>query len=469
MGKPLFINFTVMNTPSHLTHGTWRKPGSRSTEYNTLDLWVDIANLAEKNKIDAIFFADVIGLWESQSGDWGKMARLAVQFPVSEPAVLLSAMAHATKNVGFMYTTSIFAANPFNFARTISTLDHVTNGRIAWNVVTGASKNGARSQGLPDIKDHDQRYAIADEYIDVTYKLWESSWDPEAVVKNPGSGPRDGSFAYADPAKVHKIHHKGERYSCEGPHLVEPSPQRVPVIVQAGSSGAGTVFAGKHAEAVFTIAGTVECAKKRYDAVLVAAEKQGRRKEDIHFIEGITVIVAETDEAARAKEAEYESWVSDEAHALMYGGATGVDLSTVDPEMPLDELIKIMPGMHGVVSLVSSAIKDRKPIVRDLLHNSAKGYRVVGSPTTVADRLEEFVAAGATGFNILTMGIPDTFEDFCKFVAPELRKRGLMREEYTPGTLREKMFPGAGPWVNERHAAHSYRYRFKDDGAVKID
>ncbi|EKG12904.1 Luciferase-like protein [Macrophomina phaseolina MS6] len=144
--------------------------------------------------------------------------------------------------------------------------------------------------GLPDIKDHAQRYATADEYTHVTYKLWESSWDPGAVVKDTGADGK-ASFTYTDPAKVHKIRHKGGRFSCEGPHLVEPSPQRVLVIPQAGASGPGIAFAGKHAEVVFTISGTPENAKSKYDAIKVAAAEEGRCQEDLHFVEGITIVV----------------------------------------------------------------------------------------------------------------------------------------------------------------------------------
>ncbi|KAH6999306.1 alkane monooxygenase [Ilyonectria destructans] len=457
MKRPLVFNYFAMNTPSHLTHGTWRIPGSRNSDYNKLDFWVDMAKLAEETKVDGIFFADVFGLHEAQGGDWGKIPRLAVQFPISDPSVLISAMAAATKEIGLMYTNSVLQSHPFSFARTISTLDHLTEGRVGWNIVTGGSRNGARSMGRSDIMDHDTRYALAAEYADVTYKLWEGSWDPGAVVMDREN------YVYSDPEKVHKINHRGEHYSVEGPHLVEPSPQRVPVIFQAGASGPGVAFAGQQAEGAFIISGSPESAAKKIAAIKKEALAAGRREEDIHFLEGTTLVVGETDEDALRKEAEFESYFSDEAHSLMFAGGTGLDLSKYDPEMPLEELIGIAPGMKGAFEMTMATIKGRKAVVRDQINISAKNYRLVGSPQTIADKMEQYRDVGVTGFNIMSMVMPGTFQDFSKLLAPELKKRGLMQTEYRPGTLREKLFPGTDRYINERHPAYKYRFHFKND------
>lgn len=451
MNRPPVYNFFFMDTPSHFSHGAWRMPDNRSTEYNTLDLWVGIAKLAEENKLDGIFFADVLGLYETQGKDWGKMVRHAVQFPVSDPMMVLSAMAYATKDVGLMCTRSVLQTHPFEFARAAATFDHLSNGRFGWNIVCGASKNGARCMGLPDTKDHATRYAWAEEYVSVTYKLWEASWDEGAVVK-------DGkNQVYADPNKVHKVNHKSERYSVEGPLDVEPSPQRVPVIFQAGGSGPGVAFAAQHTEGAFLISGNPEAAKGRVASMLAEAVKAGRRKEDLHFIEGIAIITGATDEEALAKEAEIEANLNDEAQSLMYMGATGIDLSAYDPDTPLEDLLETAPGMRGGLKLAIDSVKDRKAVVRDLIRGSTRNYRVVGGPDTVANRIQEFLDVGITGFNLLPMTVPGSAEDFCKYVAPELRKRGLMQTEYRPGTLREKMFPGNGPYLNERHPGFKYR------------
>jgi FMN-dependent oxidoreductase (nitrilotriacetate monooxygenase family) len=202
----------------------WRHPKSRSLEYNSLDLWVEMAEIAERGRFDAIFMADVFGLYGEFRGSWDAIAEHAVQFPVSDPSVLISAMAYATEHLGFVYTNSVLQQHPFAFARAASTLDHLTRGRIGWNVVTSVSRNGSRSMGLPTIVDHDERYRWAAEYLEVTYKLWEGSWEDGAVVQDRATG------VMSDPRKIHKINHEGERYRVEGPHLVEPSPQRTPTL-----------------------------------------------------------------------------------------------------------------------------------------------------------------------------------------------------------------------------------------------
>ncbi|CAN9215972.1 unnamed protein product [Alternaria alternata] len=454
-GLPLQYNFTFMNVPSHLEHGLWRMPQSRSNEYNSLQLWVDLAKLAEENHIDAIFFADVIGLFEAP--EWRDVPRHAVQFPSSDPAMLLGTMAYATKNVGLVYTGNVLLSHPFSFARQISTLDHLSNGRIGWNVVCGASQNGARSFGYPGIKDHNTRYARGEEYLDVTYKLWEGSFDPGAIVKD------HKEHVYTDSKKIHKINHVSENYSVEGPHLVEPSPQRMPVIYQAGASGPGIEFAGKHAEATFLISATPAGAKKKIEAIKEQVIKAGRREDDIHFIEGVVVIVAETLEEAEAKNAEFDEYASIAAHAIQFGGSGGINVSKHSPDELLEDLIDTAPGMRGAIELVINSVKDRKATVKDMVGSSTKGFRIVGTPAMVADRFQEFVDVGITGFNILSMTLPSTVEDFCKLVVPELKKRGMMRTEYAAGTMREKMFPGRGPEINERHPAFKYRYMFKDE------
>ncbi|QIX53631.1 LLM class flavin-dependent oxidoreductase [Rhodococcus sp. DMU1] len=448
---PLLFNIFIMNTPSHISPGMWRHPESRAIEYNSLDLWVEMAKIAERGKLDGIFIADIFGLYGEFRGSWDVIAERAVQFPVSDPSVLISAMAHATEDVGFVYTSSILQAHPFSFARAASTLDHLTKGRIGWNVVTSVSKNGSRSMGLPTIVDHDERYRWAEEYTEVTYKLWEGSWEDEAVVKDRDTG------LFSDPRKIHKINHVGERYSVEGPHLVEPSPQRTPVLFQAGASSAGMAFAAKHAEGVFMISGPPQASAAKIEKVKALAAQAGRRPDDIRFIEGLTFIVGSTEEEARRKEAEYDEWNDLEAQMAVMSGTIGVDLSTSDPDEPLEELIQQVPGMRGVIQLVIDTVPDRPATVADLLAFSAKQWRVTGTPESIADKLEEYRAAGVDGINIMSMLVPGTYTDFVDHVAPELQQRGLMKRDYQPGTLREKLFPGRGPRLEEHHVAAKWR------------
>lgn len=216
--RPLHFAAFVMNTTSHIVQGTWRRPSSRSADFNDLDHWVNLAKTLERGKFDAIFFADVVGLYAPYRGDERKYFEAGLQVPSNDPSVLASAIAYATEHLGIAFTASILQEHPFNFARRISTLDHATKGRIAWNIVTNYLPNASRNFGLEGLTAHDARYAWADEYVDVAYKLWEGSWEDDALLQDRERG------VHADYDKVHRINHVGERYRVEGPHLVSPSP-----------------------------------------------------------------------------------------------------------------------------------------------------------------------------------------------------------------------------------------------------
>jgi long-chain alkane monooxygenase len=224
MTRPLLFAAFVMNTASHITQGLWRDEAGEQIRFNDIDLWVSLARRLEHGRFDAIFFADVVGLYGDHRGGWENHARTGLQIPSNDPLVLMSALAVSTEHLGLAFTAAPIQEPPFNFARRVSTLDHVTKGRIAWNIVTNALENGARNFGLQGLTGHDERYRWADEYVDVLYKLWEGSWDDGALLQDRASG------VHADPARIHKIHHIGERYRVEGPHLVSPSPQRTPLL-----------------------------------------------------------------------------------------------------------------------------------------------------------------------------------------------------------------------------------------------
>lgn len=449
--RPMLYNLFIMNTPSHISHGMWRHPQSRALDYTSLDLWVEMAQLAERGQLDAVFMADVFGLYGEFRGGWDIIAEHAVQFPVNDPSVLISAMAHATSNLGFVYTNSVLQQHPFAFARTASTLDHLTKGRVGWNMVTSVSKNGSRSVGLPTITDHNERYRWVEEYAEVTYKLWEGSWEDDAYVADRATG------LMSDPRKIHKINHEGQRYSVEGPHLVAPSPQRTPVLFQAGASAAGMAFAARHAEGVFLVSGSPEAARAKVSKIKDLAVSNGRTPDDIVFMEGAAIVVGSTEDEARRKETEYDEWYDAEAQMAIMSGTIGIDLSFAEPDQPLSDLLEKVPGMRGAVQLVIDTVHGREATVADLLAHSSKQWRIVGTPESIADKFEDYQAAGIDGFNIMSMLVPGTYEDFVDHVAPVLQRRGLMQSEYAPGTLREKLFPGRGPRLGERHVAASYR------------
>ncbi|MET4901171.1 NtaA/DmoA family FMN-dependent monooxygenase [Paenarthrobacter sp. CC6] len=450
--RPLVYNFFLMDTPSHISQGMWRHPESRATEYNDLGLWVELAQLAERHHFDAIFIADNFGMYPPVGGSSDVVIERALQFPISEPAMLVSAMAHATKDLGIVYTNSVLQQHPFAFARQMSTLDHLTNGRVGWNMVSSFNANGFRSMGMDGFVDHDERYTWLEEYVEVVYKLWEGSWADGAVLKDRDTG------IYADPSKVRKINHLGKRYSVEGPHLSEPSPQRTPVLFQAGSSAAGLDFGARHTEGAFMISGKPEASASKIAKMKERAIALGRNANDIHFIEGLTFVVGSTEEEAQRKADELDEWADVTAQMAMSSASAGIDLTRFDPDEPLVNIIDQAQGLRGSIQLcIDNAPKGKVATVADLGRDNARQWRITGTPESIADRITEYAEAGVTGINIMSITVPGTFADFAEHVTPILKERGLMQREYQEGTLREKLFPGGGPRLGETHPARAYR------------
>ena len=433
MAKPLHFAAFVMNTNSHIQHGLWRHPNAQQADFNDVNLWVNLAKTLEAGTFDAMFFADVVGLYGPVNGSYEVNAREGLQIPSNDPSVLLSALAVSTEHIGLSFTSSILQSHPFDFARKVSTLDHISNGRIGWNVVTSTLENAARNFGFDRLVEHDERYAWAQEYMDVVYKLWEGSWDDDALIKDKVSG------IYADYTKIHKINHKGERYQVEGPHLPSPSPQRTPVIFQAGSSPAGRAFAARNAEAQFILAPNPEIARKGIAETREAVVAAGRQAGDLQFFQGLTFVIGSTEEEAKRNEAEIDEYISTDgflAHInLGLDQATGTPL---DPDMPLKDIKH--EGNQSHVQWLRDANPDREPTVRDLAKITAKVRgRVVGTPEQIADNLAEWQEAGVDGINVINWTIPQSYELFIDEVMPVLRNRGLAKNESAPGTLRHKL------------------------------
>lgn len=449
MPRPLHFNAFVMNTTSHIHHGQWRRPDAQQHEFNDVDTWINLARILEDAKFDAMFFADVVGHYGDADADYSVYVNEGLQIPSNDPTVLLSALAVNTENIGLATTSNVFQNHPFNFARQISTLDHISNGRIAWNIVTGTQDNGSRNFGLPQLTDHTERYAWADEYVDVTYKLWEGSWDEGALLQD-----KDGS-RHADPEKIHKIDHAGRRYHVQGPHLPSPSPQRTPLLFQAGSSVSGRDFAARNAEATFIVAPSKDVARQIIEDTRRRAVEAGRLPEDIKFFAGLSFVIGDTEEEAQAKAEEYARYVSVDgylAHAAVVDKAGRV----YPPQTPLSEIDT--NTMKGFAEWVSKSITDREPVAADLARLQSKANTIVGTPEQIADELAAWQQIGLDGVNVVNWVIPGSFEEFTDKVMPVLRERGLAQSEYAPGTLRNKLF--GDDRLNERHPAARYRGAF---------
>ncbi len=449
--RPLHFAAFVMNTTGHIIQGTWRRPGAQQTSFNDLDHWVELAKTLERGKFDAIFFADVVGLYAPYRGEERKYFEAGLQVPSNDPSVLASALAYATKDLGIAFTASILQEHPFNFARRISTLDHASKGRIAWNIVTNYLPNASRNFGLEGLTDHDERYRWAEEYVDVTYKLWEGSWEEDALVQDRERG------IHADFDKVHKINHSGERYQVEGPHLVSPSPQRTPLLFQAGASEAGRTFAAKNAEAVFIQSPNLASATRDTADIRSRAVAHGRRAQDLKFFQGLYVVVGSTEEEARRKADDLDSWIDYDGQLSHMSGAVGIDFGFEDLDTPVGE-IKTQ-GVQSIVGWIRDLVTDREPTLRDVAHYTATNGRIVGTPEQIADRLADWQAAGVDGINLVNAEIPTSYEEFVDHVIPVLQQRGLAQREYAEGTLRHKLF-GDGDRLPERHYATRYRGAF---------
>lgn len=448
----LLFNAFVMNTGSHIQHGLWRHPQAQQHRFDDIDLWLDIAKTLEKGRFDVMFFADVVGLYGPLAGDYAVNVREGLQIPSNDPSVLLAAIAPQTQHLGLAFTSSIMQAHPFEFARRVSTLDHIAKGRIAWNIVTSTQENAARNFGFDRLVEHDERYAWAEEYMEVLYKLWEGSWDDQALLHDKERG------LFADPARIHKIHHHGARYSVEGPHLPSPSRQKVPFLFQAGSSGAGRNFAARHAEGQFISPPHPQAARTLIRDTRALAVAAGRRAEDIKFFQGMSFVIGSTEAEAQEKLRDLENYISLDgflAHANL-----GVNQDTGAPypsETPLKS-IKTNGGQSHIEWL-RQATPGREPTVGDLGRLLVRRHnRFVGTPEQAADMLQDWQEAGIDGINVINFTLPQTFEDLTEHLMPTLRQRGLAKSEYREGTLREKI-TGTAHLPNS-HPAASWRGAF---------
>lgn len=452
--KQIRVNAFAMATPVHHSPGLWRHPEDRSLDYTRLKYWTDLAQILEQGAFDGLFIADSMAANDVYGGSYHAALRVGAQIPKLDPIVAVSAMARVTQHLGFGITSNALYEPPFPFARRMSTLDHLTGGRVGWNIVTGHTTSGARAVGEAALTPHDTRYDIADEYLEAVYALWEGSWDDDAAVRDREK------LIFADPAKVRRVTHRGQHFQVDAIHLAEPSPQRTPVLFQAGASSRGRAFAARHAECIFVsgpsasvIAPVVADTRRRAAAL-------GRDPAEILFFSMATTIVGATEEEARAKLESYRRYLNPEAALILFSGWTGIDFSTHD----LDAPIRFDARSQGLVSALeafSIADPDRVWTVRELAEHNAIGGRgpvFIGSPTQVADQIEAWVeATDVDGLNLSYAVTPGGFADFGALVVPELQRRGRFKQSYAPGTLREKLYGVGRNHLPESHPAAAFR------------
>jgi alkanesulfonate monooxygenase len=365
MAKEIRLNAFEMNCVAHQSPGLWRHPRDRSREYRRLQGWIGLAKTLERGLFDGLFLADVLGVYDVFGGNPDSALRHATQTPVNDPLLLVPAMAAATKHLGFGVTVTLSYEPPFPFARRMSTLDHLTDGRIGWNVVTGYLDSAAKGSGHNGQRPHDERYAVAEDYMDVVYRLWEGSWADDAVIADAESG------VFTQPERVRRVQHDGPHYKLDALHLSEPSPQRTPVLYQAGTSPAGRAFAARHAECVFMSGPSKKVIAPRVAAIRKLAGEYGRDPQGILMFAMMTVVVAATDEGAQAKLADYRRYADPQGALTLMSGWTGVDFSRFDP----DQVVEHVESEAGRTALenITRADPDRRWTVREVAEHVSIG------------------------------------------------------------------------------------------------
>jgi long-chain alkane monooxygenase len=453
MQKQIRLNAFAMNCVAHQSPGLWTHPRDRTTEYHRLPYWTDLAKTLERGRFDGLFLADVLGVYDVFGNSPDAALRNATQTPANEPLLLIPAMAAVTEHLGFGVTSNLSYEPPYPFARRMSTLDHLTEGRIGWNVVTGYLDSAARGSGKDKQAAHDDRYDIADEYMDVVYKLWEASWEDGAVLRDRTRG------IFADPAKVHRVRHQGRHYRVDAIHLSEPSPQRTPVLYQAGTSPRGRQFAARHAECVFMSGPSAKVIAPRVAAIRALAAEAGRDPAEILMFSMMTVILGRTEAEARAKHADYVRHINPEGALTLMSGWTGVDFSSY----ALDQQVRHVQNDAGRTAMdnITRADPDRVWTVREVAEHvgiGGIGPVMVGTPAQVADAIEAwFEQTDVDGLNVPFAISPGDFEDIADMLVPELTRRGRYKAAYQTGTLREKLFGAGRARLTAPHPATQHR------------
>lgn len=426
--RQMSIGMNVLGLGGH--SAAWRVGEVPVNALLDVNYYRHIAQISERGTLDALFLADGPAL----GGD-------VVRSPAGrlEPTVLLTAVALATQHLGVIATASTTYNSPYNLARRFASIDHISGGRAAWNVVTNAGDAAAQNFGLSGAPLHIDRYERADEFLDIAIKLWDS-WEDDAIVADRANG------IFAHSAKVHAIDHVGKHFSVRGPLNVPRSPQGRPVLVQAGSSEGGKALGSRYADAIFTTQTTLEDAQDFYREMKTRAAAWGRDPDSLKIMPGLSTVIGATEAQANARCDELDAWLGENGLISQVAQRVGIPVSELDPdaELPWHRIGAVHDyekGSHGFLEAQINLARREKLTVRQLSRRIRSGHRLlVGTPEQIADTMTEwFLKGAADGFNIMPDVFPSGAVDFVEHVVPALRRRGVFRTSYEGPTLRDHL------------------------------
>ncbi|MFF3567487.1 LLM class flavin-dependent oxidoreductase [Nocardia jiangxiensis] len=416
--------------------GSWRYPSS-AADYLDLRYYQRVARVLEEGTFDLMFFDDRLAMPSIYGGSSADAVRYGARPIKLDLTAVLGAAAAATTHLGLGATYSTTYYPPFHVARSFATLDHLSGGRAAWNVVTSVNDAEARNFGVEQHLAHDERYDRAEEFIEVVARLWDS-WEDDAIV-----GDREAGI-FADPDRVHELDHHGRYFNVQGPLTVPRPPQGRLPIIQAGQSGRGRQFAAKWADLIFTGDPTREIAVDHYNDQKQLITASGRDADAVRILPMVYTIVGETESIAKEKEEIFlDQLVDPRASLALLSEVTNYDFSghSLDDEVT-DELIDSVSGIRGLVQGVKKHVEGKLTLRTLAKHRATllQGPRFVGTGAQVAEQMQDwFETRSCDGFVIAATHLPGAFEDFVRLAVPELRKRGIFRSEYQGKTLRENL------------------------------
>jgi len=417
--------------------GSWRHP---ATEHGFLDqrYYQKLGRTLEAGSFDMMFFDDRLAMPGMYGGSVADAVRMGARPVKLDLSIVLGLVAGVTDHIGLGATYSTTYYSPFHVARTFATLDHLSGGRAAWNVVTSVNDSEAQNYGLKEHLDHDARYSRADEFLEATTGLWDS-WDDDALVLDRVSG------RFADPEKVHELNFEGHWFNVRGPLTVPRSPQGRPVLLQAGSSGRGRDFAARWAEVIFSGDPDIDIARSHYKDQKERVAARGRDPQSVKMLPMVYTVVGESRLQAEDREQVFlNDLVDPKASLALLSELMNYDFSGLELDDPItDELIASVSGIRGLVQNIRQHIGGDTVTLADLAGHRAtllQGPRFVGTGTEVADQMEEWFAGDACdGFVIAATHTPGAYEDVVRMVVPELQRRGVFRDGYAGHTLRDNL------------------------------